>query len=81
MPLDHHVTLGRLRLRVTPFCLGALTFDQEWGGGATVGESEAMLAAFLDRGGNFVDTANGHTRRHSEKSSAPVESIGSNRIF
>ena len=25
-----------------------------------------MLAAFIDRGGNFIDTANGYTRGHSE---------------
>ena len=26
MPLDHYVTLGRSGLRVSPFCLGAMTF-------------------------------------------------------
>jgi aryl-alcohol dehydrogenase-like predicted oxidoreductase len=67
MPLDHYVTLGRSGLRVSPFCLGAMTFGEEWGWGATVSESEAMLAAFMDRGGNFIDTANGYTRGHSEK--------------
>ena len=29
MPLDHYVTLGRSGLRVSPFCLGAMTFG-DW---------------------------------------------------
>jgi aryl-alcohol dehydrogenase-like predicted oxidoreductase len=43
-----------------------MTFGEEWGWGATVEESEAILARFLDRGGNFIDTANGYTLGHSE---------------
>ena len=66
MPLDNYVTLGRSGLRVSPLCLGAMTFGEEWGWGATVEESEAILARFLDRGGNFIDTANGYTLGHSE---------------
>jgi len=32
MPLHHYVTLGRSGLRVSPFCLGAMTFGQDtWG--------------------------------------------------
>jgi aryl-alcohol dehydrogenase-like predicted oxidoreductase len=67
MPLDHYVTLGRSGLRVSPFCLGAMTFGEEWGWGSTVAESEAIIARFLERGGNFIDTANAYTRGHSEK--------------
>ena len=66
MPLDHYVTLGRSGLRVSPFCLGAMTFGEEWGWGATVAESDAILSRFLERGGNFIDTANGYTKGHSE---------------
>lgn len=66
MPLDHYVTLGRSGLRVSPFCLGAMTFGEEWGWGSTVAESDAVLSRFLDRGGNFIDTANGYTKGHSE---------------
>ena len=66
MPLNHYVTLGRSGLRVSPFCLGAMTFGEEWGWGAPVAESFAMLSRFLERGGNFIDTANGYTRGHSE---------------
>jgi aryl-alcohol dehydrogenase (NADP+) len=45
-----------------------MTFGQDVGGaGASVEESEKILAAYLDRGGNFVDTANFYTNGHSEK--------------
>jgi aryl-alcohol dehydrogenase-like predicted oxidoreductase len=30
MPLNHYVTLGHSSLRVSPFCLGAMTFGEEW---------------------------------------------------
>ncbi len=68
MPLDHYVTLGRSGLRVSPFALGAMTFGEDPGGaGCGVEESEKILATYLDRGGNFVDTANFYTNGHSEK--------------
>ncbi|MEU4094664.1 aldo/keto reductase [Streptomyces sp. NPDC026673] len=67
MPLDHYVTLGRSGLRVSPFALGAMTFGEDPGGaGCSVEESEKILATYLDRGGNFVDTANFYTNGHSE---------------
>ena len=66
MSLTHYVTLGRSGLRVSPFCLGAMTFGEEWGWGSTVAESEAILARYLERGVNFIDTANGYTKGHSE---------------
>ncbi|HJP79456.1 MAG TPA: aldo/keto reductase [Pseudonocardiaceae bacterium] len=68
MSLDHYVTLGRSGLRVSPLALGAMTFGEDPGGaGCGVEESEKILAAYLDRGGNFVDTANFYTNGHSEK--------------
>ena len=67
MSLDHYVTLGRSGLRVSPFCLGCMTFGDEW---AAVGTHEAesldVLGAYLDAGGNFLDTANIYTHGHSE---------------
>ncbi len=67
MPLDHYVTLGRSGLRVSPFALGAMTFGEDPpGAGSSVEESERILAAYLDLGGNFVDTANFYTNGHSE---------------
>ena len=41
MPLDHYVTLGRSGLRVSPLCLGAMTFGEDFGWGSSVEESEA----------------------------------------
>ncbi len=67
MPLNHYVTLGKSGLRVSPLCLGAMTFGDDWGWGASVAESEAMIARFLERGGNFIDTANIYTMGHSER--------------
>jgi aryl-alcohol dehydrogenase-like predicted oxidoreductase len=67
MPLNHYVTLGTSGLRVSPFCLGAMTFGEEWGWGSTAAESETIIAKFLERGGNFIDTANAYTKGHSEK--------------
>lgn len=66
MPLDHFITLGRSGLRVSPLCLGAMTFGEDFGWGASEEDSHAMLSAYLDRGGNFVDTANIYTGGHSE---------------
>jgi len=68
MPLSDYVTLGRSGLRVSPFCLGTMTFGDEWGAVSTnVAESLDVLGAYLDRGGNFIDTANIYTKGHSEK--------------
>lgn len=67
MPLDHFVTLGRSGLRVSPLCLGAMTFGKEWGMGCTPAESAEVIGAYLDAGGNFIDTANIYTKGHSEK--------------
>lgn len=66
MALDHYVTLGRSGLRVSPLCLGAMTFGEENGWGSSVEESQQILDRFIDLGGNFIDTANGYTKGHSE---------------
>jgi aryl-alcohol dehydrogenase-like predicted oxidoreductase len=65
--LDSYITLGRSGLRVSPIGLGTMTFGEDHGWGATVATSEAMLAEYLDRGGNLIDTANAYTNGHSEK--------------
>jgi len=67
MPLNQYLTLGRSGLRVSPFCLGAMTFGNDLGWGSDVNESEAVLSRYLEAGGNFIDTANSYTRGHSEK--------------
>src|SRR6266404_4389264 len=50
--LDHYRLLGRSGLRVSPLCLGTMTF------GSDVSEAQSMVDQFVDRGGNFIDTAN-----------------------
>ena len=67
MPLNHYITLGHSGLRVSPLCLGAMTFGEEWGWGSTPEDSANILNTFLERGGNFIDTANAYTKGHSEK--------------
>ena len=66
MKLTDYRTLGRSGLRVSPFCLGTMTFGTDWGWGADVAESRAMLDRYLGAGGNFIDTANIYTKGHSE---------------
>jgi aryl-alcohol dehydrogenase-like predicted oxidoreductase len=67
MALDHYVTLGRSGLRVSPFCLGTMTFGEDLGWGSSVEESQRILDRFIEKGGNFLDTANFYTHGHSEK--------------
>ncbi len=67
MPLNHYVTLGRSGLRVSPFCLGTMTFGEGLGWGSSVEESQRILDRYIELGGNFIDTANFYTKSHSEK--------------
>ena len=67
MALDHYITLGRSGLRVSPFCLGTMTFGEDLGWGSSVEESQKILDRFMELGGNFIDTANFYTKSHSEK--------------
>lgn len=67
MPLNSYITLGRSGLRVSPFCLGAMSFGEDLGWGSSVSDSEAIMSRYLEKGGNFIDTANIYTRGHSEK--------------
>ncbi len=66
MKLTDYRTLGRSGLRVSPLCLGTMTFGPDWGWGCDVAESHAMLDRYLGAGGNFIDTANIYTKGHSE---------------
>jgi len=65
--LDSYLTLGRSGLRVSPLSLGTMTFGEDGGWGASPDTAEAILAEYLDHGGNVVDTANTYTNGHSEK--------------
>ena len=48
-----HITLGRSDLRVTPICLGTMTFGEQVDESTT----HAILDRALERGVNFIDTA------------------------
>jgi len=67
MSLDSYVTLGQSGLRVSPFTLGTMTFGEDFGWGSSPEVSADILAAYLDRGGNSIDTANIYTAGHSER--------------
>ena len=64
--LADYRTLGRSGLRVSPLCLGTMTFGTDWGWGADEAESARMIDRYADLGGNFLDTANIYTKGHSE---------------
>lgn len=59
--------LGKSGLRVSELCLGTMTFGEDWGWGASQDESRQIFEAFVEAGGNFLDTANGYTDGSSEK--------------
>lgn len=65
--LDHYRLLGRSGLRVSPLALGTMTFGADWGWGADSAESRRVFDAYVDRGGNFIDTANFYTGGTSER--------------
>ena len=66
MSLKNYVTLGHSGLRVSPLCLGAMTFGKEWGWGSEPADAKKILDRYVELGGNFIDTANGYTKGHSE---------------
>ena len=58
--------LGKSGLRVSEFCLGTMTFGEDWGWGSTKDEARKIYDAFREAGGNFIDTANIYTKGTSE---------------
>jgi aryl-alcohol dehydrogenase-like predicted oxidoreductase len=59
--------LGKSGLRVSELCLGTMTFGEDWGWGSSKDESKQIFEAFVEAGGNFLDTANMYTNGTSEK--------------
>jgi aryl-alcohol dehydrogenase-like predicted oxidoreductase len=59
--------LGKRGLRVSELCLGTMTFGEDWGWGSSKEESRKVYDAFLEAGGNFIDTANVYTNGTSER--------------
>ena len=58
--------LGKSGLRVSEAALGTMTFGDDWGWGTAKDESRKVYDAFLEAGGNFIDTANLYTNGTSE---------------
>ena len=67
MSLNSYITLGKSGLRVSPLCLGTMTFGEGWGAGSSPQESESILARYRELGGYFLDTSNAYNNGHSEK--------------
>lgn len=66
MKLNDLRTLGRSGLAVSPLCLGTMTVGRaDWGSPDEV--SREIFNAYLDAGGNFIDTANVYGDGRSEE--------------
>ncbi len=66
MKLTNYRTLGRSGLAVSPMALGTMTFGTpRWGSPDEV--SEAIFNAYVDAGGNFIDTADVYAKGRSEE--------------
>ena len=66
MTLTNYRTLGRSGLIVSPLSLGTMTFGtQRWG--STDEVSEAIFHAYIEAGGNLIDTADVYAKGRSEE--------------
>jgi len=63
---NSYYTLGRTGLRVSRLALGSMTFGTEWGWGMEKAAAQNIFNAYLDAGGNFIDTADLYTNGSSE---------------
>jgi aryl-alcohol dehydrogenase-like predicted oxidoreductase len=59
--------LGRSGLRVSELALGTMAFGEDWGWGASKGESARVFEAFVQAGGNLLDTADHYTNGTAER--------------
>lgn len=59
--------LGRSGLRVSELSLGTMTFGEDWGWGASKADSQKVFETFVNRGGNFIDSACNYTEGTSER--------------
>ncbi|GAB3570746.1 aldo/keto reductase [Amycolatopsis endophytica] len=67
LTLDTYRLLGRSGLRVSPLALGTATFGTEWGWGTGQDGARELFDTYLERGGNFIDTAGTYTDGSSER--------------
>ncbi|THU90336.1 Aldo/keto reductase [Dendrothele bispora CBS 962.96] len=66
----YRVLSPKAGIRVSPFCLGAMTFGNKWNnimGSISKEASMEILDSFFDMGGNFIDTACNYQDEESEK--------------
>jgi aryl-alcohol dehydrogenase-like predicted oxidoreductase len=67
LTLDTYRLLGRSGLRVSPLALGTATFGTEWGWGTGPDEARKLFDTYVERGGNFIDTAGTYTDGSAER--------------
>jgi aryl-alcohol dehydrogenase-like predicted oxidoreductase len=78
--LNQYRLLGNSGIRISPICLGTMTFGTEWGFGSDLAESHQILDLYADRGGNFIDTANIYTNGSSESYLGQILQIAANDL-
>lgn len=75
MALDHYIVLGNSGLRVSRIALGGMTFGKPWVGTWAAGDAgwgmeqadvDAVLASYVEAGGNFIDTSDHYGQGASE---------------
>jgi aryl-alcohol dehydrogenase-like predicted oxidoreductase len=63
-----YVPLGRSGLKISPVCLGTVNFGTPAGTpGCDEAEAGRIIGAYLDAGGNIIDTADGYSAGQSEE--------------
>ena len=62
-----YYTLGNTGLKVSRLALGTMTFGDDWGWGADEANARQLFDAYVEAGGNFVDTADLYTNGNSER--------------
>ena len=77
--MDYHL-LGRSGLRTARVALGTMTFGDDWGWGAPRDTCARLLDAYLDAGGNHVDSADFYTNGASETILGELIGDGRDRV-
>ena len=58
--------LGKTGIKVSELSLGTMTFGEGWPMGVDKNESKKVYDAFINAGGNFIDTANIYNKHNAE---------------
>ncbi len=64
--MNYHL-LGNTGLRISPLALGTMTFGNDWGWGSSEETAREIFNAYIDAGGNLIDTADLYTNGTSEE--------------